>query len=180
MLKSSITSGIVMACAAFLAFGQAAGPGGAKESSITMRGKAISVKYSASSMAGRKIFGATVPYSQVWRIGDAPVSFHTDADLEVQGLAVPKGSYSLFILPQAQEWQLIISKQTGPQAKTYTTKFDLGRVPMDMKKSPAPVDPLRITLTSFGSVAGKLEVAWENTIASVPFNLDVVKANPEW
>jgi hypothetical protein len=51
---------------------------------------------------------------------------------------------------------------------------------MDMKKAPAPVDPLRITLTSFGTVAGKIEVAWENTIASVPFNLDVVKANPEW
>ena len=33
-----------------------------------------------------------------------------------------------------------------------------------------------MTLTSFGSVAGKLELAWENTIASVPFNIDALKA----
>ncbi|MCL6545959.1 MAG: class I SAM-dependent methyltransferase, partial [Bryobacteraceae bacterium] len=38
----------------------------------------------------------------------------------------------------------------------------------------------RVSLVSYGSVAGKLEVAWENVIASVPFNLDVVQANPEW
>ncbi len=179
MFKSIIAGSIVIACAAFLTL-EAAGPAAPKETSVTMRGKVISVKYSAPSMAGRKIFGAAVPYGQVWRIGDAPVSFHTDVNLEVQGLAVPKGDYSLFIIPTAKEWELIINKQPGAQAKTYVAKMDLGRVPMDMKKAPAPVDPLRITLTSFGTVAGKLEVAWENTVASVPFNLDVLKSNPEW
>ena len=49
-----------------------------------------------------------------------------------------------------------------------------------MKKSGAPVETLKLTLTSLGSVAGKLEVAWENTIASVPFSIDSIKASAEW
>jgi hypothetical protein len=84
------------------------------------------------------------------------------------------------VLPEPLEWQLIISKQTGPQAATYNPKMDLGRVPMDMKKAGAPIENLKVTLTSLGSVAGKLEMGWETTIASVPFNLDAVKANREW
>ncbi len=64
--------------------------------------------------------------------------------------------------------------------RAYNPKMDLGRVPMDMKKAGAPIENLKMTLTSLGSVAGKLEMAWENTIASVPFNLDAVKANREW
>ena len=39
---------------------------------------------------------------------------------------------------------------------------------------------LQMKLATLGSVAGKLELAWENTLASVPFNVDAVKANAEW
>ena len=45
---------------------------------------------------------------------------------------------------------------------------------------PPRFETLKITLTSLGSVAGKLELAWENTIASVPFNIDAIKAHQEW
>jgi Protein of unknown function (DUF2911) len=151
------------------------------QSAIKMSGKGVALSYSAPSLQGRKIFGGVVPYNQVWLAGDgAAVTFRTDVPLEVQGLAVPKGEYTLYVLPDAKEWQLIINKQIGPQALKYNQKLDLGRVPMDMKKAGAPVETLKMTLTSLGSVAGKLEMAWENTIASVPFNIDSVKASAEW
>lgn len=180
MRKAFILNLLLIACAALLALGQAGGPSGLKEASVKMSGKTIRIKYAAQSMPGAKVFGAVVPYDRVWLVGGQPIQFYTEAGLEIQGLGVPKGEYSLYILPDAKEWQLIISKQTGPQAASYTSRMDLGRVPMDMKKAPAPVDPLRVSLVSYGSVAGKLEVAWENVIASAPFNLDVVQANPEW
>lgn len=170
---------LIGACALLL-LSAASGQDTLKESSVKMSGKTISVKYAAAALPAPKVFGTAIPYNQVWVPGGTPVLFRTDAALEVQGMAVPKGEYTLYLLPDLKEWQLIISKQTGPQAKSYTAKMDLGRVPMDMKKAPAPVDPLRITLTTYGAVAGKLEVAWENVIASVPFNLDVVTAHPEW
>lgn len=60
------------------------------------------VRYAAPSMNGRKIFGATVPYGQVWRIGDR------------------------------------------------------------------------------AALSAKLELSWENTVASVPFSLDLVVSDREW
>ena len=176
MTKSAFICVVVILSLVTLAVGQQA----LQEASVKMSGKAITVKYSAPAMGGRKIFGGVVPFNQVWRAGTGPVAFHTEADLEVQGLSVPKGDYTLFVLPDALEWQLIVSKQTGPQAATYNPKMDLGRVPMDMKKASAPIENLKITLAAVGSVAGKLEMGWESTIASVPFNLDAVKANREW
>ena len=147
---------------------------------IKMSGKTIMLGYSPQSMRGKKIFGAQVPYGQVWLAGGATTTFRTEAPLEVQGLAVPKGEYTLYFIPDAKEWQLIISKQIGTQSAKYNQKLDLGRVPIDMKKAAAPVETLKIRLTSLGSVAGKLELAWENTIASVPFNIDAIKAHQEW
>ncbi len=151
------------------------------QSAIKLSAKSVTLSYSAQAMKGRKIFGGVVPYNQVWLAGGgAAVTFRTDAPLEVQGLAVPKGEYTLYFLPEAKEWQLIINKQIGPQALKYNQKLDLGRVPMDMKKAGAPVETLKMTLTGLGSVAGKLELVWENTVASVPFNIDAIKASGEW
>src|SRR5690242_17639208 len=85
------------------------------QTSVTIGGKTLTIKYSAPSVRGRKIFGdggllsndGTYP---VWRAGaNAATAFHTDADLDVGGLSVPKGDYTLFVLVQdPNAWQLII------------------------------------------------------------------------
>jgi len=66
------------------------------ETSVTIGGKAITIKYSAPSMRGRKIFGELLPYGKVWRAGaNAATALHTDADLDLGGLQAPKGDYTL-------------------------------------------------------------------------------------
>ena len=42
---------------------------------------------------------------------------------------------------------------------------------MDMSKPPAPVETFKITLTATGPNSGKMEFAWENKVASVPFTV---------
>jgi hypothetical protein len=67
----------------------------------------------------------------VWRAGaNAATSIHTDADLVIKGLAVPKGDYTIYVLVNTDPWQLIINKQTGQWGLTYNKDQDLGRVPM--------------------------------------------------
>jgi hypothetical protein len=166
-MKSVLSCAIVLICLVTLVLAQPAGQSALKESSVKMSGKNITLKYSALATSGGKIAGT-------------PALFHTDSDLEVQGLAVPKGDYTLYVLPDAKEWQLIVSKQPGAQAAALNPKMELGRVPMDMKKAGAPAGTLRMTLSSFGNVSGKLELAWESTVASVPFNLDALRPNVEW
>jgi hypothetical protein len=147
------------------------------EATVTIGGKVITVKYSAPSVKGRQVFGAGGVISKdrtwpVWRTGaNAATALHTDADLEIKGLAVPMGDYTLFTQIDAEPWQFIVNKQTGQWGLTYSKDQDVGRVAMDMSTPPAPVETLKITLTATGANTGKLEIAWENKVASVPFTV---------
>jgi hypothetical protein len=138
------------------------------ETSVTIAGKAIRIQYSAPSMRGRKIFGGLEPYGRVWRAGaNDATALHTDANLDIGGLSVPKGDYTLFVYLDPSQWQLIVSKQTGEWGLDYNQSRDLGRVKMDMSKPPKPIETYKITLSSIGGNKGKLQLAWENTIAEV-------------
>ena len=181
MMKSILICAATVAVAASLVWAQQ--PGRKRplsppaETSVTIAGKALTIKYSAPSVRGRKIFGEGGVVSQdstypVWRAGaNTATAFHTDADLDIKGLAVPKGDYTIYVLVNAQPWQLIINKQTGQSGMTYDQNQDLGRIPMDMSKPPAPIETYKMTLSSTGANAGKLQLEWENTIASVPFTV---------
>ncbi len=106
----------------------------------------LTIKYCARSIRGRQIFGAggqvmgdaTAP---IWRAGaNDATAFHTDADLTVGSLAVPKGDYTLYVNAKDPDaWELVISKQTGQWGTEYDASKDLGRVKMEMKKPPAPL-----------------------------------------
>jgi hypothetical protein len=136
-------------------------------------GKTIKIDYSSPRSKGRKIFGeasdkALVPYGQVWRTGaNDATTFVTDANLTVGGKAVPAGSYTIFTVPKADAWWLVISKKTGEWGTDYPgEKEDLTRVPMTVSKTAAPVENFTI---AFDQAGGKctLRIEWENTRASV-------------
>src|SRR5262249_12300340 len=71
--------------------------------------------YHAPSVKGRHIFngpGALQPDNTIWRLGaDDATVLHTDADLDIGGLAVPKGEYTLYIDLNKGSWKLIVNKQ---------------------------------------------------------------------
>src|SRR6202165_4498860 len=84
------------------------------DSAVTIAGKKISVEYYAPSAHGRKVMGGLVPYGQVWCTGaNWATTLTTEADLEMGGLKLAKGSYSVWTLPNEKEWMLIVNKQTG-------------------------------------------------------------------
>jgi hypothetical protein len=149
----------------------------ARETHVTIAGKTISISYSAPSVRGRKLFGAGGlisgdPTYPVWRAGaDDATTIHTDAALDLHGLAVPAGDYSLFVALDANPWQLIVNKQTGQWGLSYNKSMDLGRVAMTIAKPAAPIETYKMTLSSEGGNRGKLTLEWENVIASVPFTV---------
>ena len=146
----------------------------------TIGGKTISISYNSPKVNGRvgKLFGKDGRIGQdrtypVWRAGANPATkFHTDADLDIAGLAVPKGDYTLYVdLTDPAAWKLIINKQTGQWGLTYNQAMDLGRVAMTMSKPVALVEDLKYTLGDEGGNKGKLTLSWENVVASVPFTV---------
>jgi hypothetical protein len=175
MSKSIRISATLLACAALSFAGNPQSP--SAETSVTIGGKIITIKYSAPSLRGRPMFGpdgriSKDPTWPVWRTGaDEATALHTDANLNIDGLDVPAGDYTVFTLVNVTPWQLIINKQTKQWGLTYKKEMDLGRVPMTITKPSAPIETCKITLSSAGGNKGKLQIEWENVIASVPFTV---------
>jgi hypothetical protein len=142
------------------------------DTSITIAGKKIHVSYYAPSMHGRKIMGGLVPYGEVWCTGaNYATQIDTDADLDMGGLKMPKGSYSIWTLPTATEWTLIINKQIGQFHLDYNKNRDFGRVKMSLKTLPSPIETFAIRLTQNAGNTGTLSLLWENTEASEAFTV---------
>jgi hypothetical protein len=131
-------------------------------------GKTVNVDYSSPRVKGRKIFGELVPNGQIWRTGaNESTTFVTGTNLSVGGTAVPAGSYTIFTVPNADKWLLVISKKTGEWGTDYPgEKEDLARVPMSVSKTSAPVENFTISFDQKGSSC-TLNLDWENTRASV-------------
>jgi|SRR5271165_785702 len=148
------------------------------ETSVTVNGKNITIKYSAPSVRGRKIFGdggviSKDPTYPVWRAGaNAATSMTTGGNLDINGLKVPAGSYTIFVaLNGDHDWDLIVNKKTGEWGLAYNKSADLGRVKMSVTKPPAPLETFQISLEATGGNKGKLTLSWENDVATVPFTV---------
>ena len=141
----------------------------------TIGGKTVSVQYSAPSVRGRKIFGdggllSRDPTYPIWRAGaNAATTFKTEGNLDVGGLNVPGGAYTLYVnVKDPERWELVISKATGQWGLTYPgPSSDVGRVKMTMSAPPQVIEQLKYTLTDKGNGAGELQLAWERHIGTV-------------
>ncbi len=131
-------------------------------------GKTIKTDYSSPRMKGRKIYGDLVPFGQVWRTGaNEATTFVPSADVVVGGKAVPAGNYTIFTIPTADKWTLIINKKTGEWGIPYKYESDeLARVDMKVSKLPSPVENFTIAYDKSGSGC-TLRLDWETTRASV-------------
>lgn len=136
-------------------------------------GHTVTIAYSSPAVRGRQIFGPGGLVSHdanypVWRAGaNSATALHTDTDLMLGDLRVPKGNYTLYALVQDPDhWQLIVNKQTGQWGLTYDAKQDLGRVPMTMAVPPAKIERLQYILTP-----DKLTLEWDLHVASVPLRV---------
>jgi hypothetical protein len=134
----------------------------------TIGGKRITIEYYAPSMRGRKIMDGLVPFGEVWCSGaNYATKITTVGNLEMGGLKVPAGTYSIWTIPNQNEWTLIINKQTGQSHLDYDASQDFGRGKMSVKTLANPVETFRIELRPGGGNKGTLALLWETTEASI-------------
>lgn len=137
----------------------------------TIDGAAISIEYGRPYLKGRTVGKNVAPHGQVWRTGaDEATTLKTDTPLKFGSLAVPAGTYTLFTVPGEKEWKLVISKETGQWGTDYVEGLDLGRVPMTVGTTAAPVEQVTFAIDDTPT-GGTLRVEWGTTRASVPFTV---------
>jgi len=147
------------------------------ETSVAIGGKTVTIKYSAPSVKGRKIFGeapALQPDSTVWRAGaNKATALHTEGDITIGNLNVPAGDYTLYVFLDPKGWQLVVSRQTGQWGinRDGSTSLDeskaVGRTPMKMSKPATLVETYKMSLLAGEGKKGMLTLEWENVSASV-------------
>jgi hypothetical protein len=109
-----------------------------------------------------------VPYGEVWRAGaNKATTFVTDTNLGVGGKDVPAGSYTIFALPTADKWTLVISKKTGEWGIPYPGESDdFARIDMKVSQLPSPLENFTIAFDHSGA-ACTMRLDWESTRASI-------------
>jgi hypothetical protein len=71
----------------------------------------ITMTYSRPVARGRALFGALVPYDQVWNPGaDQATAIAFTRDVHVNDQPLNAGKYSVWAIPRADEWTVIFSK----------------------------------------------------------------------
>jgi hypothetical protein len=126
------------------------------------------VSYSRPAASGRVIWGGVVPYGQVWRAGaNEPTVVSFTRDVEVNGNALPAGSYGLFVLPEKQSWTVIFSRNTkGWGAYGYNDKDDALRVSATPAKAPHE-ERLEFAFDDISESGATLTLHWAGLKAGV-------------
>ena len=69
------------------------------------------ITYSRPVARGRDLFGALVPYGQVWNPGaDRASAIALTRDVQINGQPLAAGRYSIWAIPNADRWTLIFSR----------------------------------------------------------------------
>lgn len=134
----------------------------------------LEVFYNRPSKKERAIFGALVPFNEVWRTGaNEATTFETNKNLEVQGVLLPAGKYTLWTVPKDSTWTVIFN------SKQYSWGVDNEMKPLwdpnyDVLDIIVPVEKLNATVEQFTIAFDNstdnlfLTMAWDDTKVSVP------------
>lgn len=136
----------------------------------------ILVTYGRPAVRDREIFGELVPYGRWWRSGaneSTVVVF--PVDVRVQGETVPAGTYSLYTIPDEEEWTIIINRKLS-WGTEYDENEDLLRVTATPEQS-HHVEQMMIYFENVTAESGDLVIHWANT--KVPVTIEPVAELPE-
>ncbi|HMD17252.1 MAG TPA: DUF2911 domain-containing protein [Terriglobales bacterium] len=132
----------------------------------------ITINYHRPLVNDRKVWDGLVPYGKVWRAGaniNTTISFSDP--VQIEGKPLDKGTYGLHMIPKADEWTIIFSKNsTSWGAFTYDEKEDALRVTV----KPKPADMHNALTYDFDDLqkdSAVIELEWEKV--AVPFKVSV-------
>lgn len=135
----------------------------------------VEVKYSRPSARGRVIFGGLEPYGQMWRTGahDATTIRFSEA-VKLNGNDIPAGTYSLFTIPNQNEWTIIINKIAEMHGTSdYAQEQDLVRFAAKPEKSARYYETFTIEVNDLSKDEAGLFLLWENTQVKITIKMNV-------
>ena len=145
-----------------------------KTTAYKVEGLELEVFYNRPSKRNREIFGALVPFNQVWRTGaNEATTFETNKALKVGNDSLPKGRYTLWTIPNDTAWNVIFNSKMYPWGVDETMK-PMREPAYDVASYLAPVEKIDSTVEQFTIAFDnstdnlKLTMAWDDIKIEVP------------
>lgn len=142
---------------------------------FTAAKQTVKLCYGRPSARGRKMIGGdNVPFGKLWRTGaNEPTVIFTPVALDIAGVKVEPGKYSIYSVPGAKEWEIIVNRSTSQwgHESTYSKEVEaqeVGRGKAPVEKLSKPVETFSITPHPASGEVLHLYLDWETTRVAVP------------
>ncbi|MEP6584864.1 MAG: DUF2911 domain-containing protein [Ginsengibacter sp.] len=126
------------------------------------------VTYSRPQLNGRRVFGELQEYGKVWRLGaNEATEIEFFKEVKISGRKVKKGRYTLYAIPFADKWTLIINKETDIWGSfRYDQSKDVLRTDLPTSKYQSTE---AMTMTFDKTTRGAdLDMYWDDLKVSLP------------
>lgn len=129
------------------------------------------VVFSRPQRNGRTIFGDLVEYGKVWRLGaNEATEIEFFQNVKIGGVRIKKGRYTLYAIPYAEKWTLIINKETDIWGSfKYDETKDLTRLDVPVFKQAEPLESLAMFFEKSASGA-YLAMVWDTVRVNLPIS----------
>jgi hypothetical protein len=133
----------------------------------------LAVDYHRPAVNGRKVWGALVPFGEVWRAGaNENTVFSTTSPVKVGGKTLAAGSYGVHMIPTANDWTVIFNRTTtGWGSFSYDAKEDALRVTVRPVTTGENEERLSYRFDDPTDKAATLTLRWEKL--AVPVRVDI-------
>jgi hypothetical protein len=126
------------------------------------------VDYGQPHARGREIFGGLVPYGEVWRLGaNWATTLMLDVEMRIGDLELPRGEYTLWLVPRPDGGELVVSEETRQWGTDYDPSRDFGRTAIRRRDLADHHESLVITLEPdvpeagvYAVPSGTLRITW--------------------
>jgi hypothetical protein len=131
-------------------------------------GLVVTVEYCRPYKKNRVIFGGLVPYGKVWRTGanEATIIKFSKA-VSLGNKKLPAGTYTLWTIPGATTWTVIINSEVGQWGTEYDETKDVLRFEVNAAALHPELEMLVIDFKNDPSGINML-IKWDNALVTVP------------
>lgn len=142
---------------------------------LKMNGKATGtpvarIIYSRPQCNGRKIFGETIVYDQVWRLGaNEATEFECFKNVFAGGKLIPKGRYTMFVICTADKWTIIFNTEKDVWGLSYNPKKDVARITVPVQYVEERTEAFTMYFDTAGANGSNLNILWDDIKVVLPF-----------
>ncbi len=128
--------------------------------------------YSRPHLQGRHIFHEVVPAGQPWRLGaNEATELELFQPATIQNQRIEAGRYTLYAIPEENQWTLILNKKIHNWGLDIDPKQDVARFTLPVEKPEAQLEYFTMTFLGKDQEATLL-IGWDNSLVKLPLQFD--------